>query len=441
MLMRRSGLVFGGSSAIRWSIGFAVVTACNVYDSSLLTGGSEGNGGSSLGGDTSGGDGGSSGGDTGGTSSGTGGDQGGGTTGGKGGDTGDTGGTGTGGSSKGGSSGDSTGGKATGGSATGGKGGGTTGGAGGTDPTGGKGGSSGGGAGSGGSSGGGNGGSGSGGNGGSSGMCGKCGCGMPETDGDSDGVLDCNDICMGQSDADCVVLKNGLVHRYSFSGTGTSVMDTKGTAHGMVMGTGAALSGSGTVVLAGGVAPANDPNKQYVALPGNLLMGLTNVTIELWLNWPNTTAPAVASDWQRIFDFGTAATNTTGSYVFLTPRRQTNSTSRVAVATLGSGSETMAGGAVANGPTITAATHHFVVVLDDTSDTVSIYVDGTLGQTVAWTGTLASITNTNSYLGRSNFPADPYLAGTFDEFRMYNIALTQAQLRTSRAIGPDATFF
>src|SRR6185436_18646631 len=99
-----------------------------------------------------------------------------------------------------------------------------------------------------------------------------------------------------------------------------------------------------------------------------------------------------------------------------TPAMSTGGSCRAAIATAGSTTETAAGGVQANGPAVTTGAHHFVVVVDDTNSTVSIYVDGTLGQTVAWTGTVASITNTNSYLGRSNFAADSYLAGTFDEF-------------------------
>ncbi|HEX6765348.1 MAG TPA: LamG-like jellyroll fold domain-containing protein, partial [Polyangiaceae bacterium] len=169
---------------------------------------------------------------------------------------------------------------------------------------------------------------------------------------------------------------------------------------------------------------------------GGLLTGLTNVTFETWVTFPGT-----GNNWQRIFDFGSASTATTGSYVFLTPALSSGGSCRVAIGTAGSNSETAAGGAAANGAALTAGAHQIVVILDDTNSTVSIYVDGTLGQSVGWTGTVASITNTNSYLGRSNFAADAYLGATLDEFRMYRVALTQAQLRTSRAMGPNATFF
>ena len=431
--MRRRKLGFGGSSALGWSLGVAVAAACNVYDSSLLTGGSEGQGGSAAAGTGSSGDSGTGAGGTGGK----GGAQGGGTggvsgTGMDGGDGGTdpTGGTGTGGST-GGTSG-TTGGTGKGGSTP-------TGGDAGDTSTGGKGGS----AGDGGSGpSGGSGGSG-GDAGGSAGACGKCGCGKAETpDTDGDGVLDCNDMCPDFNDADCAVLKGGLVHRYSFTGAAmsTAVMDTKGTAHGTAMGTGVGLSGSGTLVLPGGGTAAADP-KQYVDLPDNLLSGLTNATFEAFITWtPDATASN--NQWHRVFDFGSAATTSTGSYIFLTPKTGTSATSggRLAIATAGATSETAAGGAQSNCPAVAAGAHHLVAIVDDTNDTVSLYLDGTLGSTVSFTGTFSAINSVNNWLGRSNYSVDRYFAGTYDEFRIYNVALTAAQLRTSRMAGPNPAF-
>src|SRR5262245_51901516 len=71
---------------------------------------------------------------------------------------------------------------------------------------------------------------------------GMCGCGMTEADGDSDGTADCVDGCPGdggktapgvcgcgipESDqgatAGCTGLRDALVHRYRFDGTGTAI--------------------------------------------------------------------------------------------------------------------------------------------------------------------------------------------------------------------------
>jgi hypothetical protein len=73
-----------------------------------------------------------------------------------------------------------------------------------------------------------------------------------------------------------------LIHRYSFNETsGTTAHDSVGGADGTVHGS-AVFDGNGRVVL-------NGTSGTYVALPGNLLAGLTNVAIETWVT--NATSP------------------------------------------------------------------------------------------------------------------------------------------------------
>jgi hypothetical protein len=43
----------------------------------------------------------------------------------------------------------------------------------------------------------------------------------------------------------------------------------------------------------------------------------------------------------------------------------------------------------------------------------------------------------NNYLGRSQWSPDPYLNGVFDEFRIYNIALSAPELAATYTLGPN----
>jgi hypothetical protein len=194
--------------------------------------------------------------------------------------------------------------------------------------------------------------------------------------------------------------------------------------------------------LAGGVSPANDANKQYVELPTGCLTGLTDATFEAWVTWSTTCAPTPCTNnvvWQRVFDFGEASTSTTGSNVFLTTRANTNGPVRTALATAGASSETTSGFQL-DGVMITAGSFHFAVVVNDTADTVEIYMDGAQSSSDAFMGALSSVVPTNCWLGRANYSADAYYNGSFDEFRIYDQALSASAINQSFSSGPDAGF-
>lgn len=85
------------------------------------------------------------------------------------------------------------------------------------------------------------------------------------------------------------------------------------------------------------------------------------------------------------------------------------------------------------------ATSHVALVINDTSNVMSLYLNGT-AMTVSFEGALSSLLDENNWLGRSQFSADPEFSGDLIEFRVYNRALTGAQVQTSREAGPDPAF-
>lgn len=276
---------------------------------------------------------------------------------------------------------------------------------------------------------------------------GMCGCGTAETDTDSDSTPNCLDGCpsdpnkvgsgecgCGFPDAvdGCLGLRAALIHRYSFDGSGTEAQDTKGTAHGTIVNT--TITGTGSLLLSG------TTSDQYVDLEPGLVSGLTDATFEVWTTWNG------GNQWQRIFDFGS---NTNGAgmqgsgetYLFLTPSAAPSGTRtlRAIFTTEGTGGETVAAGPAA---LPTGAISHIAVVFDDTNDTLGLYLNGvSVASATAFTGQLSTIIDENVWLGRSNYSADPEYGGTLQEFRIYDAALNAAQLQTSFASGPDATFF
>ena len=225
----------------------------------------------------------------------------------------------------------------------------------------------------------------------------------------------------------CQALAAGILHRYSFNGTGLIVDDSvSGGSNGTMVNMTLTGSGDANFTSAG----------QYVDLPNHLVSSLTSVTLEAWATWKS------GAPWQRIFDFGDTTIGAEGeqgfgrSYLFLSPRG-TGSFVR-AVFKSATGVELV----VDSSPSLTSGVlTHVSVTFDDTRKLMSLYVAGKLGSTVAVTDSLADINDINNWLGRSQYNIDPAYTGSIQEFRVYGVALTAAQVAFSNAQGPDTALF
>lgn len=240
----------------------------------------------------------------------------------------------------------------------------------------------------------------------------------------------------GNACPECVALQAALVHRYDFEGTGTAVMDRVGTAHGSLVG-GATLSGAagmGVVSLNGGTSGA------YVNLPNGLVSSLTNASIEVWVSW------AGGAPWQRIFDFGDSTEASPEdnpgigrSYLFVTPMTGETPGGVRAVYSIDGGASTAETRVEASG-SLPLRLAQLVLVVNAASSQLLLYQDGEQVGAQAFDGALGSINDVNCWLGRSQYEADPELAGVFHDFRVYGAALTAAQIAASFAGGPDPAF-
>jgi hypothetical protein len=272
-----------------------------------------------------------------------------------------------------------------------------------------------------------------------------CGCGMTDADGDGDGTADCMDQCpsdpgktapggcgCGVPDADsgavvgCLGLKNTLVRRYMFEGSGTSAVDSKGGAAGTLVG-GATQSGGGAVL---------DGSDHHVVLPDNIISTLTNTTIEMWATWTGSTA------WQRLFDFGSSSSGGSGtSYLFLTPRGTPAPDDVMMLVFRASGAAIGDEVRVRSEARLPTGQLHLAVVVDDTNNTLSLYLNSVLeGSASFGDHHLSEISDVQNWLGRSQYSVDPYFAGTIHELRIYNAALTPAQLNFSFSNGLDPAY-
>jgi hypothetical protein len=227
-----------------------------------------------------------------------------------------------------------------------------------------------------------------------------------------------------------------LKHRYSFGEAPGSktVSDSKGGANGVVKGIGADFDGAGQLVLPGGTA-STEPAETiagYVDLPNHIINVLANVSFEAWVTWD-----ATASAWQRIFDLGTSAGGEdlsagNGNYLFLSPQGDANL--RFAARDPRTGTEPTQ--LTASAPLPQGQPVYIAVTYDYNGNSARLYRDGVQVQSGPAAVPLHLINDVNNWLGRAQW-GDPMFQGKFNEFRIWEGALSADQVAANFAAGPN----
>ncbi|MDD5262304.1 MAG: family 16 glycosylhydrolase [Methylacidiphilales bacterium] len=209
-----------------------------------------------------------------------------------------------------------------------------------------------------------------------------------------------------------------LTHQYTFNG---NFNDSVGTANGTLNGS-AAISGNALQL------PGGNNGTAYGSLPTSIMSGLTSASFEGWF-----TESAIAT-WEKVFFPGN--TNTT-SFLGMTTSQGTNGMGRSDF--LGAGGTQYATGGVAITP---GTKYYFACVYDGAANTQSLYVapvGGSIGAplTASMGGkNVSNIVFNEFYIGRSPFSGDKDFAGSLDEIRIYNGALSSSQISANFAAGP-----
>jgi fibronectin type 3 domain-containing protein len=229
----------------------------------------------------------------------------------------------------------------------------------------------------------------------------------------------------GNGNEASVSMQPQLVAFYKFNeSSGTSASDATGngwtgTLNGATWTTG---HSNNAVNLSG--------SSQYVTLPNNLTTNFSDFTIATWVYLNSV------STWTRVFDFGVSnvpsgAPATPVRYMFLSPQSGSGAI-RFSITTGGTGVEQQINGP---NPLSAGGWHHVAVTLAGTMG--KLYVDGVQVGTNTITITPAQLgSTTKNSIGRSQFSADPYLNGKVDDFRIYNGALSAAQIAALVAAYP-----
>lgn len=241
-----------------------------------------------------------------------------------------------------------------------------------------------------------------------------------------DAAVDSGRIDGGQAQADAGdpgrTAVESLRARYDFEGTGTVVFDRIGAADGRALG-GAELAGDGTLTL--------DGDDDFVDLPNGLISDLQSATVMAWVQWFGGVC------WQRIFDFGSSdqgegMVGNVVSSVFVTPL----------VCGRGGAAAYIELGSAQYSVFLDASLPvdrwiSIALTLDPPGDRMRLYVDGELRAEAPAPFALDLIQDENVWLGRSQWVQDRNLAGRYEEFRIYDRALSASEIRAAHERGPD----
>ena len=210
-----------------------------------------------------------------------------------------------------------------------------------------------------------------------------------------------------------------IAHRYTFSeGAGaTTAADSIGTAHGQLLAAGAGdgFNGSGQLVLQGTTG--------YIDLPDGIISSLTNTTIETWTTW---NGPA-NSQLQKIFDFSGGSTTMQLSPYSEFPNARFFFTTNLFV---------IARPTIRAAPPAVSNEVHLAVVYFADAKYAKLYVNGRLASMGGAPSPLKGINDINNWLGRSS-GATPYYNGAYNEFRIYDAALSDTAILNSYLAGSD----
>lgn len=249
-----------------------------------------------------------------------------------------------------------------------------------------------------------------------------------------------------------------LVNKYSFNDN--TANDSVGGQNGVVVdNTGISRYTGGAFDISGNNGAGSNQNFSnpatvgaYIDLPNGVFTSAIDggtfgaASLEVWFTTQQNRG------WAEVFSFGTSAAGENlstgeGSYVALIPQSGTNPTEfRASTRDQASTVESYINNVTPLPALPTSVKQHVVYVLDHNDTNGGINLNGTgrlyLNGVNVGSAEIAtfldslSLSDVNNWLGRSQWP-DPLYDGLIDEFRIYDHALTPAEVSTSSTTGPD----
>lgn len=263
--------------------------------------------------------------------------------------------------------------------------------------------------------------------------------------------------------ASATSVRAALLHRWSFNDAagspapGTIFTDTVSSMEMTLRGNGATLDG--TRISLPGSTLNGEPEatiSAYLDLPNGIVSSKTNLTIEIWA------APLGARQWEPLFDFGRwnnggdglgALGEWTGASADTPPGGVQSDDALSFLLTRNADLNTQRTGVTLNEvrveldtnlPTTAGVTYHYVVTVADgvgafgaSGMQLALYRDGVLAGTLDVPHRLNVIEDVNCWLGRLQWNSLSTSNVAYDEVRIYDHALTPAEIAASLAAGPN----
>ncbi|MFD5540001.1 family 43 glycosylhydrolase [Streptomyces sp. NPDC127079] len=208
-----------------------------------------------------------------------------------------------------------------------------------------------------------------------------------------------------------------LLLHYDFDESGGNIaVDSSGHGH---HGTYVRTPAFGTGVKGGSFKMSGDATSSpYVKIPNGVLKDADSVTVSTYAKWQG------GAGFQWLFGLGPDS----DKYLFATPSNGGSSLySAITKASWSAESKLTAGSQLTPGEW-----KHVTVTLDGATGTMVLYVDGVQAARTTTTIKPSELYDASKdysgYIGRSLYSADPYFAGEVDDFRIYDRALSAAEV-------------
>lgn len=238
-------------------------------------------------------------------------------------------------------------------------------------------------------------------------------------------------------------LERAPINRYTFDGLVNA--DDRAIVPDVISGKDAEIRGPGALVTEDGKGvqlPGGDQNSSYIDLPNGIISGTIDggtgygsASYEAWVTVLGN------NHWSRIMDFGSS-----GGGEVTDPGGAAGGTNFVFLSANVDSNDNMAmerGGGAGSGQRQSPISQNFGtemhVVLSYDAELLEWrwFQNGKLMESFFSDGSPLTINDVNNWLGRSNFGQDGNFGGIFNEFRIYDYALTQRQIVGNFLAGPD----